>query len=562
MGFFRKYVFSVDHKYIAKQYMFTGLLFLAVAGLFAMLIRWKLAFPSVPVPLVGRWVFAGSGGSPSAEQFTMLFTMHGVIMVFFALTPLVLGMFGNFAIPLEIGAHDMAFPRLNRLSYWMLFLGSLAILASFFVPGGPAAGGWVSYAPLSASTTVNPSWGQDLVILGIILDGVSILMGGVNFLTTVLQLRAPGMSLSRMPLTVWGLFFASVLNTLWLPLVAVALILVLLDRRLGTAFFLSGPLAPHEGGQPLLYQHLFWGFGHPEVYILILPVWGLVGDLFALFSRKPAFGYKSTVLALTAIVALSGVVWGHHMFTSGMNPLLGKAFMFLTIAISVPTAILFLNWLGTLWRGSIRFPPPMLYALGVAYSFAIGGLTGLFNAIQTLNIYIHGTYFVVGHFHFVLAASVLFGIFAGLYYWYPKMFGRLMQPTLSRWHFWLTFIFLNGVFFVMLRVGVGGHPRRIADPSLYTFLRPLQPWNVFGSWSAFGLGAAQLLFAWNFLWSLVKGERANANPWEAASLEWTTASPPPPHNFEQVPVVYGGPHEYGIANKHGRDWIAQNEPKI
>lgn len=557
----RRHLFSTNHKVIAVQYLITGIFFLALGGVMALLIRWQLAYPWQPVPGVGRWLFPESGGAVTPEAYPMLFTMHGGIMVFFAITPIILGALGNYLIPLEVGARDMAFPRVNLLSYWFLFLGSLLMVVSFFVPDGAAGSGWTIYVPLSASTQVNPGWGQDLFILGLAMDAVSILMGGINYITTILQLRAPGLTLWRLPLTLWGLLYSAVLNTLWLPIVASALFLVLFDRRLGTAFFLAGPLAPRAGGQVLLYQHLFWGFGHPEVYILILPVWGLVGDLLSVFSRKPAFGYKATVFSMLAITVLSGVVWGHHMFTSGMNPLVGKAFMFLTIAVSVPTAVFFLNWLGTLWRGSIRLTVPMLFALGVVFVFTIGGLTGLFHAIRTFDVYIHNTYFVVGHFHFTLAASVLFGTFAFIYFWFPKMFGRQMDERLGRWHFWLSFVFLNAAFSVMMVEGLHGHMRRIADATVYEFLKPIQPLNVFLGWAALGLGLSQLLFFFNFIRSFVKGEAVPANPWEAGSLAWTVSSPPPEHNFETIPKVWCGPHEYGVPSLQDKDWLAQTDPR-
>jgi len=560
-SFIRKYIFSTDHKIIAVQYLLTGLVFLAFGGLMVFIIRWQLAYPWQPIPVIGPIMFGASGGIVLPEVYSMLFTMHGGIMVFFAVTPIILGALGNFTIPLEIGAQDMAFPRLNMLSYWSLFLGSILIIVSFFVPGGAAGSGWTIYAPLSASLKTSPGWGQDLFILGLTFDAVSILMGGVNYIVTIMNLRAPGMSFGRMPLTNWGLFYSSVLNTLWLPLVAAALFMVLFDRRLGTAFFLAGPLAPHEGGQVLLYQHLFWGFGHPEVYILILPVWGLVGDLLSVFSRKPAFGYKATVISMGAIVTLSGIVWGHHMFTSGMNPLVGKAFMLLTITISVPTAVLFLNWLGTLWRGSIHMTAPMLFTLGIVFVFGIGGLTGLFHAMQVFDIYIHDTYFVVGHFHYTLAASVLFGVFAFVYFWFPKIFGKPMLEKIGKIHFWLTFVFLNCVFFSMMRVGLAGHMRRIADPTAYAFLKPIQSWNVFMGWAALFLVLSQFLFFFNFFYSLFRKKKAIHNPWNVCTLAWTTTSPPPVHNFEKVPTVYGGPHEYSSPEAKDKDFLPQSEPR-
>ncbi len=557
----RRYLFSVDHKVIAIQYLFTGIFFLALGGIMAFMIRWQLAYPWQPIPVLGNLLFKESGGVLMPENYPMLFTMHGGIMVFFAVTPIVLGALANYVVPLEVGAQDMAFPKLNMCSYWALFLGSVIIIASFFIPGGAAGTGWTIYAPLSTSTKTTGGWGADLFILGLALDSAAILMGGINIITTAFKLRARGMKVSQMPLTVWGLIYSSVLNTLWLPLAVAALIMVLCDRRLGTMFFTAGPLAPHEGGQPLLYQHLFWGFGHPEVYILILPVWGLVADLLSTFSRKPAFGYKATVTSMGIITFLSGIVWGHHMFTSGMNPLVGKAFTVLTISISVPTAIFFLNWLATLYKGAIRFEVPMLYTLGVVFVFTIGGLTGLFHALQAFDVYIHDTYFVVGHFHFTLAASVLFGVFAFVYFWFPKMFGRKMSPLLGKIHFWLSFILINALFSTMMYVGLHGHMRRIADASAYTFLKPMQPLNIAMGWMALGLVLTQLVFFYNFISSLFLGKKSPPNPWESVTLAWQTSSPPPEHNFETAPMVYGGPHAYGMDHPQGRDFYAQSEPR-
>lgn len=556
----RRFIFSTDHKTIAKQYLAVGLIFMAVGGLMAFIIRWQLAHPWQPVPVIGPWIFPESGGAVMPEIYTKLFTAHGGIMVFFAITPIILGALGNFTIPLEVGARDMAFPRLNMYSFWALCLGSVLVVASLFVPGGTADTGWTLYPPLSASIKMSPNWGLDLFILGLALDAVSILMGGINYISTILKCRAKGLCLKDVPLTGWGLFFSSVLNTLWLPVIAVALFMVLLDRRFGTAFFIAGPLAPHGGGQALLFQHLFWGFGHPEVYILIFPVWGLVGDLLSIFSRKPAFGYKATVLSMLVITMVSGVVWGHHMFTTGMNPLLGKMFMFLTISVSVPTAVFFFNWLATLWRGSIRFTLPMHHALGIIFVFGIGGLTGLFHAMQAFDVYIHDTYFVVGHFHFTLAASVLLGVFAFISFWFPKMFGRLMNETLGKIHFWLSFVSLNVLFTLMMVAGLHGHLRRLADPTEYEFLKPIQYLNEIMGPVAMVLIFSQSLFFFNILWSIFFGKKAGSNPWQAAGIAWAAASPPPHGNFESPPLIYGGPHEYGVKNPGGTDFYPQNEP--
>jgi cytochrome c oxidase subunit 1 len=558
-GFVRSYLFSTDHKVIAKQYLFLGIFFLLLAGGMAVLIRIHLAHPASEVPVLGKWLWGGSGNRMPPEFYNMLFTNHGALMVFFAITPILIGSFGNFVIPLQIGARDMAFPVLNMLSFWVIFAGGAVMMASFLLPGGGATAGWTAYAPLSSNPAATIGWGQSLWILGIALAGTSSLMGGINYVATILNLRSPGMTLMRMPLATWGLFFTSILNILWVPVVAAALFMLLLDRVAGTSFFLAGPLAPVKGGQPLLYQHLFWGFGHPEVYILILPVWGLVGDLLSIFSRKPAFGYKATVLSMATITALSSIVWGHHMFTSGMSPLLGQAFVLLTITISVPTAVFFLNWLATLWRGSIRMTVPMLFALGIVFVFAIGGLTGLFNALQALDIYIHDTYFVVGHFHYTLAASVLFGAYAGIYYWFPKMFGRTMSSAVGVLHFVLTFVLLNVIFSTMFYVGIGGHPRRIANPATYQFLDRYRPANVLMGHATTALGLAQLLFVGNFVYGIFWGRKAARNPWEAASLEWTVDAPIPHGNFPEPPVVRHGPHEFGAPGAGARGWLMQNE---
>jgi cytochrome c oxidase subunit 1 len=558
-GFLRRYVFSLDHKVIGRQFLFLGLAFLAIGGAMAMLIRWQLARPGVPVPVFGKLLFGPSGGLISPVAYTALFTMHGTIMIFFAVTPILIGGFGNFCLPLMLGARDMAFPRLNMASFWTMFAATAVLTASFFVPLGPPQAGWTAYAPLS--TTIGaPGPGQTLWVVAIYLNGASSVMGAVNYITTVLRLRAPGMTWFRLPLTVWGFFLTSILNALFVPVLAAAMVLLLFDRVLGTQFFIAGT-TPGTGGDPILYQHLFWLFGHPEVYILILPAWGIVGDLLSFFARKPVFGYRVTVGALVGVVVLSTVVYGHHMFTTGLSPLLGESFMLLTMIISVPTSLIVLSWLGTLWRGAIRFPTPMLFCLGLVFTFGVGGMTGLYLADITADMYLHDTYFVVGHFHLIMAAALLMALFAATYFWFPKMFGRMMNEALGKLHFWLTFLPLNVVFFGMLLLGFQGMQRRLYDPSVYDFLKPLLPLNRAVSQAAFVLGAAQLIFVLNFFWSLARGARAAANPWEVGTLEWTVASPPPHHNFDRIPIVVLGPHELGHpdARPLGRDWLAQTE---
>jgi cytochrome c oxidase subunit I len=402
--------------------------------------------------------------------------------------------------------------------------------------------------------------GQTMWTVAIYFNGVSTVMGAVNYITTVVRLRAPGMSWFRLPLTVWGFFLTSILNALFVPVLAAAMVLLLFDRVFGTQFFIAGSTI-RAGGDPILYQHLFWLFGHPEVYILILPAWGIVSDLLSFFARKPAFGYRVTVWSLIGVVVLSCVVYGHHMFTTGMSPLLGESFMVLTMIISVPTSLLFLNWLGTLWRGAARMQTPMLFCVGLVFTFGIGGLTGLYLADIVADQYLHDTYFVVGHFHLIMAAALLLASFAAVYFWFPKMFGRMMSEGLGKLHFWPTFLALNVVFGGQLLIGWAGMQRRLYDPSAYEFLAHLLPWNVWISRAAYVLGAAQLVFVVNFFVSLRWGKPAPANPWEVGTLEWTLPSPPPHHNFDVIPTVVRGPHELGHpdALARGKDWLGQDE---
>jgi len=557
-SFWKKYIFSTDHKMIGKQYLWLGIFFLLFGGFQAMLIRWQLAYPEQQVPwwLFG-FLFEADGGIITPDIYNQLFTMHGTIMIFWAITPILISAFGNFLIPLQIGARDMAFPTLNMLSFWTMFLASIVLLLSYVIPDGIAAGGWTSYPPLSLKEGGIIGEGQTLWTLALVLAGASTMMGAINFIITIIRLRAPGMTYFRMPLTVWGLWLTSILNAIFVPVIAAGLIMLLLDRILGTQFFLAGRLAAGGGGDPLLFQHVFWIFGHPEVYILILPAWGIVSDLLSVFARKPAFGYKVTAICMSTIVVLSTIVWGHHMYTTGMSPLLGKSFMFLTLLISIPSSMFFFNWLGTLWRGSLHFDSPMLYAMGVIWVFALGGLTGLYNATVTADIYLHDTMFVVGHFHYTMAASVLFAGFASISFWFPKLFGRMLDEMASKIHFWGTFISMNFVFFNMMALGYAGHHRRIYNPSEYKFLQPLMDTNQFISIAAFILGAFQVLYLANIIWSLYKGKKADKNPWKAATLEWGVDFPIPHGNFEQIPTVYHGPHEYSNP-KATEDWALQS----
>ncbi|MEX0690803.1 MAG: cbb3-type cytochrome c oxidase subunit I [Gemmatimonadales bacterium] len=556
LSFVRKYIFSTDHKIIGIQFLFMSLFFLLVGGLMAMMIRWQLGYPGQPLP--------GGGGLPETmapggvilpEFYNSLVTMHGTFMVFFAIMPLLVGVYANYLIPLKIGAPDMAFPRINMASFWIAFVAGLIMLAGFFVAGGHAAAGWTSYAPLSARPDLSGvHMGQVLWLVSLIVLGLSSILGALNYITTIINMRAPGMHWFRMPLSIWSLFITAILVLLAMPILSGALIMLLFDQTLGTSFF-----SPPEGGQPLLWQHLFWFFGHPEVYILILPAMGMVSDIIANGSRKPIFGYHSMVYAIAAIAFLGWLVWGHHMFQSGMNPMLGTTFMISTMVIAVPSAIKTFNWLGTLWRGNIRLHTPMLNALAFVSMFVIGGLSGIFMASTPVDIFIHDTYFIVAHIHYVLFGGSLFAIFAAIYFWYPKMFGRMMSERLGKVHFALTFVFYNLTFFPMHFLGMGGHMRRIYDPSEYEFMQGMQGTNTLISIAAFLLLASQAPFMWNFFWSLWKGAKAPDNPWEDNGLEWTVPSPPPHGNFAKTPTVYHGPYEFA-SPLVTEDYLPQSRP--
>jgi cytochrome c oxidase subunit 1 len=560
--FLSKYIFSFDHKVIGKQFLWYGIFFLGIGGMMAMLIRWTLAYPGVPFPVLGNILFPMTDGVVPPDTYSMLFTLHGTIMIFYAITPILIGAFGNFCIPLLIGARDMAFPLLNLLSFHIAVVSGVILLASLFYPLGGAAGGWTSYPTLS-TLIGSPGAGQTLWCLAIFVLGASSTMGAVNYITTVISFRAPGMGYFDMPLTVWGLWLTAILNAIFLPVLGAGVLLLIFDRCFGTHYFLAGAAATQGSGDPVLFQHVFWIFGHPEVYILILPAWGIVSDLLSFFSRKPAFGSKATALSMTTITVLSTVVYGHHMFTTQMSPLLTQTFMTLTMTISIPSAIFFANWLGTLWKGKISLDSPMLFSLGVVFVFGLGGLTGLYCGTVTTDLYIHDTYFVVGHFHYTMAASVLLGGFAGTYFWFPKMFGKMMNETLGKIHFWGTIVGLNVLFFGMLIIGYAGMHRRLYNPFVYEFMKDLMPLNEAITIGALCMGAFQLVFVYNFIYSLLKGPKASNNPWNVGTLEWTLTSPPPHYNFDEIPTVKCGPHEFGNPNLKGdRDFQYQTEELV
>ena len=560
-SFFRKYLWSLDHKVIAKQFMWAGFFFLVFGGTLAFLIRWQWAYPGDPVPVLGSMLFPSSGGSMTPTAYNSTVTMHGLIMIFWGITPLMIGCFGNYCIPLGIGARDMAFPFFNALSFWVFVLSGILIIASFLVPMGSAGAAWTTYAPLSTNVGM-PGDGQSLVVLAIFVTGVATIMGGVNYVTTVIRLRAPGMTWMKMPLTVWGLWLTAILNVLFVPVLGSAGLLLLFDRTFGTQFFVAGSSAVDGGGDPLLFQHLFWIFGHPEVYILILPAWGFVSDLVAFFSRKPHYWYRGSVYAMSAVSILSAVVYGHHMFLTGMSPMLGQTFMLFTLIISVPAEILFLNWLHTMWKGSIRFEVPMLYAIGTIWVFGLGGLTGLPLGTISTDLALHDTMWVVGHFHLTMASAAFLGSIGALTFWFPKMFGKMMSPGFGKLHFWFTFLGLNGVFCGQLLAGYAGQPRWFFDPYQYEFLAHLQTLNKGVTHIAFLLIFGQIFLVINIFKSIFAGEPAPKNPWNVGTLEWELTSPPPVHNFDTIPTVHVGPFEFGHpewTKKLGRDWVYQTE---
>ena len=566
-SFITKYIFSQDHKTIGKQFLITGIIWAIIGAFFSVVFRLQLGFPDTTFPFLekifGHWA---RGGKLDPEFYYALITMHGTILVFFVLTAGLSGTFANLLIPLQVGARDMASPFMNMLSYWFFFLASVIMMSSLFLQTGPASGGWTMYPPLSALHDAQPGSkaGADMWLISMAMFIVSSLLGGLNYIATILNMRTKGMTMTRLPLTIWGLFFTAILGVLSFPVLLSGAILLLFDRNLGTSFYLSdiyvkGHILPNEGGSPILYQHLFWFLGHPEVYIIILPAMGMVSEIMSVNSRKPIFGYMAMVGSLFAICILAFLVWAHHMFVTGMNPFLGSVFVLLTLLIAIPSAIKVFNWLTTIWRGNIRFTPAMLFAIGFVSLFISGGLTGIWLGNSTIDIHVHDTYFVIAHFHIVMGVSAFFGMFAGVYHWFPKMFGRYMNNTLGYIHFWITMCGAYLIFWPMHYMGMAGVPRRYLDFTPWTSFNKFGDLNKMISIVTIIVFAVSLLFVFNFFYSIIKGRKVRTqNPWDANTLEWTTPIRPGHGNWPgEIPEVHRWSYDY---SKDGRDFIPQTEP--
>lgn len=567
--FITKYIFSIDHKMIAKQYLITGIIMGIIGIAMSLLFRMQLAWPEESFKIFN--VLLGDKFAPDGvmanDIYLALVTIHGTIMVFFVLTAGLSGTFSNLLIPLQIGARDMASGFMNMISYWLFFLSAVIMLSSLFVEAGPASAGWTIYPPLSALPQAIPGsgTGMTLWLVSMAIFIASSLMGSLNYIVTVLNLRTKGMSMTRLPLTIWTFFVTAIIGVISFPVLLSAALLLIFDRSFGTSFFLSdiyiaGEVLHYQGGSPVLFEHLFWFLGHPEVYIVILPAMGLVSEIMATNSRKPIFGYRAMIMSVLAIAFLSTIVWGHHMFISGMNPFLGSVFTFTTLLIAIPSAVKAFNWITTLWKGNLQFNPAMLFSIGMVSTFITGGLTGIILGDSTLDINVHDTYFVIAHFHLVMGISALYGMFAGIYHWFPKMYGRMLNKNLGYIHFWITAVCAYGVFFPMHFIGLAGLPRRYYTNTNFPLFDDLQNVNVLITTFALVGGAFQLVFLYNFFSSIFYGKKAVQNPWRSTTLEWTTPVEHIHGNWPgEIPHVYRWPYDYSNPN-HDVDFVPQNVP--
>ncbi len=561
--FVTKYVFSQDHKMISKQYLITGIIMGVIGGFMSMLFRLQIAYPeesfSIIEAFLGR---AGEGGVMTPDMYLSLVTIHGTIMVFFVLTAGLSGTFSNLLIPLQIGARDMASGFLNMISYWLFFLSSVIMLASLFIETGPASAGWTIYPPLSAlpQAIAGSGLGMTLWLVSMAIFIASSLLGALNYIVTVLNLRTLGMKMTRLPLTIWTFFVTAIIGVVSFPVLLSAALLLIFDRSFGTSFYLSdiyvaGEVLHYKGGSPILFEHLFWFLGHPEVYIVILPAMGIVSEVLAVNSRKPIFGYRAMIISVIAIAFLSTIVWGHHMFVTGMNPFLGSVFTFTTLLIAIPSAVKSFNWITTIWKGNIQMNTAMLFSIGFVSTFITGGLTGIILGDSALDINVHDTYFVIAHFHLVMGVSAIFGMFAGVYHWFPKMYGRMMNKDLGYLHFWLTSIAAYGVFFPMHFVGLAGLPRRYYSNTAFPIFDDLADINVLMTIFAIIGGLAQIIFLANFFFSISKGKKAGKNPWRANTLEWTTPVEHIHGNWPgEIPAVHRWAYDYSKTDENGDLW--------